>query len=280
MAILVLGGSGMLGTDLRAELSRRSLAFEAPSSAEMDITDSSSVAAYMGERQLEWCLNCAAYTAVDLAETERDQAFAINALGAGYISQMCGLLNCRHLYVSTDFVFDGEASEPYPEDAPTNPLGAYGASKLAGEQSVLATGGTVVRTSWLYGAHGKSFPRTILNAWRAGRELRVVSDQIGRPTSTVDLARVLVDLVELPAPPSILHACGPDDMTWYGLACAVIEAAGGQPEVTPINTEDWPTPARRPRYSVLDTSRIDALGIAPMRDSSESLREFVTLCGS
>lgn len=272
----MLGGSGMLGTDVCAELLNRNIAFAAPTSAEVDITDSTSIAGSIIGKSYTHCLNCAAYTAVDLAETERDQAYLVNAIGAGYVAQSCGLANVRLIHISTDFVFDGSKGEPYSEDDATNPLGVYGASKLEGERSVIATANTVVRTSWLYGVHGKSFPRTILNAWRAGRELRVVADQVGCPTSTVDLARVLVDMIRLGPPPGVFHASGPDAMSWHEFACILVEAAGGdRAEIMPIETGDWPTPARRPAYSVLSNWRLGQLGVAPMRPAPESIAEFV-----
>lgn len=280
MEALVFGGSGMLGVDLLSELRSRGFEVTAPRSSETDITDPGAVATLFSELggSPKMCFNCAAYTAVDLAESERDRGYALNALAAGYVAQMCAMVNMRMIHVSTDFVFDGESTMPYSEDAPTHPLGVYGASKLEGERSVLAATGTVVRTSWLYGVHGKSFPRTILNAYRAGKTLRVVSDQIGCPTYTPDLARTLVDLASQPLgpPPGVFHACGPDAMSWFELAQLVVEAAGGQAdEVQPCRTEDWPTPAKRPKYSVLDQSRLRALGVAPIRSTAEAIREFV-----
>jgi dTDP-4-dehydrorhamnose reductase len=284
MSVLVLGASGMLGTDLCAELVSRGFDVGAPSLKEVDITDPSSLAGYLsadGAPTFQTCINCAAYTAVDLAETERDEAYRINALGAGYVAQTCAIAQIKLVHISTDFVFDGSASDPYREDASPNPLGVYGASKLEGERSALSAAGTVVRTSWLYGIHGKSFPRTILNAYRSGRELRVVSDQVGCPTSTVDLSRVLADMVSLPLgpPPGVFHAVGPEPMSWHGFAQLVVKADGGDTSVVqPIKTEDWPTPASRPAYSVLSTAKLEALGISRMRTTAESLREFIRNC--
>lgn len=277
--VVVFGGSGMLGTDVRAELDRRGKSWVAPSSSEADLTDPGSVAAIFSTlAEPKFCINCAAFTAVDLAESQPDRAYAINAIGTGYLAQMCAIAGVKLLHVSTDFVFDGQATEPYREDAPTNPLGVYGASKLEGERSVLSASGTVVRTSWLFGPHGKSFPRTILSAYQAGKTLRVVADQVGGPTYTPDLARVLVDLIELPMgpPPGIFHASGPDAMSWYELAARVVAAAGGNGEdVIPIATEDWPTPAKRPKYSVLSNEKLQILGIAPMRSMYVVIPEFV-----
>ncbi|MEQ1822625.1 MAG: dTDP-4-dehydrorhamnose reductase [Fimbriimonadaceae bacterium] len=283
MKVLVLGGSGMLGTDLCAELRRRGFAFEAPRTIECDITNPTSLATFFEGRSYDFVVNCAAYTAVDLAESEQDSALLVNSLGAGYLAQICSITGAKLIHISTDFVFDGLQDAPYSEDAVTNPLSVYGSSKLEGERSVLATGATVVRTAWLYGVHGKSFPRTIIGAWQAGKTLRVVGDQIGCPTSTVDLSRVLVDLIELGAPMGMFHACGPEAMSWHEFACRAILAASGEDvhdRVVAIKTEEWPTPAKRPRNSVLADSRLMALGIAPMRPVNESLGEFVTALGS
>ncbi len=289
---LVLGGSGMLGTDVCAGLAAREFPFDAPSSTECDITDASSLAAYLDGRAYQAVINCAAYTAVDLAETEKDLAYQINAIGVGYLSQICSITGAKLIHISTDFVFDGNQALPYAEESPTNPLGVYGASKLEGERSVLATGGVVVRTSWLYGVHGKSFPKTIIGAWKAGKALRVIGDQIGCPTSTVDLAETLVEMVAYEwggsgcivetLPPSlygIYHAVGPEAMSWHEFACRAVFAVTGEDvhdRIEAITTEDWPTPARRPRNSVLVDTRLVGMGVPQMRSVEESLAEFVT----
>ena len=179
MKVLVIGGSGMLGSDVVAELRSRNAEVEAPGSSEIDITDPESMAKVAMMRGFNWCVNCAAYTAVDLAESEVQKATVLNALGPGYLARACAVAGFKLLHVSTDFVFDGAAGTPYTEDSPTNPLGVYGRTKLEGEHAVLAGLPTslILRTSWLFGANGKSFPRTIIGAWQAGKDLRVVSDR-------------------------------------------------------------------------------------------------------
>jgi len=284
MKILVTGGSGMLGSDLVAELERRGHLVAAPTSKELDITDPELVAAVaMSRGAHDWCINCAAYTAVDKAETEVQQATELNAIAPGYLSQACSMAGIKLMHISTDFVFDGNGTTPYKPDAPTRPLGVYGRTKREGEEAVLAANanGIVVRTSWLYGPNGRSFPKTMITAWEAGKQLRVVDDQTGCPTYTGDLARVLVDMVERNAYPGIYHACGPDVLTWYQFAITAIEvykAARGldRPiEITPIPTEAYPTPAARPTYSVLDTAGLYALGIEPMQSLSLALPDFM-----
>lgn len=279
MKVLVIGGRGMLGNDVVAELTKRDIEFGAPTSAELDITDPE-VMAKLGERadEFDWCINCSAYTAVDKAEEDRDNAFKINYSGVSLLGGALSFGKCRLLHVSTDFVFDGAKTEPYVETDLVNPLGAYGESKLAGEEAAMHYGAVVCRTAWLYGPNGNSFPKTMIRAWKAGKTLRVVADQIGSPTYTRNLARVLVDIIELPqrVEPGIYHTAGPESMSWHEFATRAIETySGSRPEITPINTEDWPTPAKRPKYSVLSFEKVAALGIEPMRPVDEALREFV-----
>jgi dTDP-4-dehydrorhamnose reductase len=271
--ILVVGGSGMLGSDLVPELRGRGHDVLAPSSSGLDITDPASVAQIPAHSfgRLDWVVNVAAYTAVDKAESEVRAATELNALGPGYLAQACASEGSRLLHVSTDFVFDGQAAEPYGEDHATNPLGVYGRSKRDGENAVLSahSNAIIVRTSWLYGPHGGSFPRTMLLARQAGRTLRVVADQIGSPTYTGDLARVLADMIEKDAFPGIYHATGSEAMTWHAFAELIL----GE-RIEAITTDQYPTAAKRPPYSVLSNAKLAALGIEPMRPVAEALREF------
>ncbi len=284
MRILVVGASGMLGTDVVAEFTRRGhdvvgyFLIE-----ELDITDPVAVAELASNaHRAQWCLNCAAYTAVDKAESEREAAFALNTLAPGYLAGACAMAGIKFLHLSTDFVFDGEAPTPYEEDAPTKPLGYYGLTKRDGEDAVLAGLPTalIVRTAWLYGPNGPSFPRTMIRAWEAGKSLRVVADQVGCPTYTGDLARTLADLVEKDAYPGIYHAVGPEIMSWHEFALRTLkvwEARKSSPrkvEIEPIPTEAYPTPARRPKYSVLSTKKLEGEGISAMRSVDEALAEF------
>ena len=274
----------MLGTDMGAELSSRGHEFVAPSLEDLDLTDPSSVAKVgAGEfGTFDWCVNCAAYTFVDKAESEQQLAYEINAMGPSYLAKVCAMSGIKLLHVSTDFVFDGEGTRPYLEDDPTKPLGAYGMTKWQGEQAVREghPNAVIARTAWLYGPNGNSFPRTMIRAWEAGKTLKVVGDQVGNPTYTADLARVLMDLVEKNAFPGIYHTAGPDSMSWHQFAMITIgewAEVVGKPAPEPIEsirTEDWPTPTKRPRYSVLSFEKTGALGIAPMRPVREAVREF------
>ncbi len=283
MRFLVTGARGMLGQDVLSELANRHHEIGAYDKADLDICDPTAMARLAAGEfgAQEWVINCAAYTAVDKAETEVREAHEANALGPGYLARATAALGAKLIHVSTDFVFDGTADKPYTEDALTHPLGVYGRTKRDGEDAVLASQhALVVRTAWLYGPLGNSFPRTMIRAFLAGRQLKVVSDQIGCPTYTADLARVLVDLAEKDAAPGIYHAVGRDAMNWHAFAVLAISAwlAGhgrsDEVDIEPIPSADWPTPAARPKYSVLSTVKLEALGIAPMRPVNEALQDF------
>lgn len=278
MKILLIGGYGMLGSDLREEFVRRGWGVVAPTLEEVDITDPVQVAG-CAEMAGDWVVNAAAYTAVDKAESEPDAAMMVNGLAVGYLGQMAAMAGSKFLHISTDFVFDGTKTEPYTEDDATNPLGEYGRSKLVGEEQALSHAGVVVRTAWLFGPNGGSFPRTMIRVAREGKPLRVVADQTGCPTYTADLARVIADLIARDAYPGVYHAVGPDTMTWHEFAVRTLAAAGIDYEIAQISTADYPTPAKRPAYSVLSTAKIEAMGIAPMRPMSEALTEFVARLG-
>ncbi len=283
MKVLVLGASGMLGSDLVQQIRSRGHDASTPSSNEFDIANPESAAGLALERgAYDWCINCAAYTAVDKAESQPRLATEINALGPGYLSNACNMAGIKLIHISTDFVFDGGADSPYKEDSPTRPLGVYGQTKREGETAVLSANpnALIVRTSWLYGVHGQCFPKTMIGAWKAGKDLRVVADQTGCPTYTGDLSRVLVDLIEINAYPGIYHACGPNVATWHSFAVDAVSAwarlvGDDRPvQIEAIPTEAYPTPARRPKYSVLSTEKVRSLGVAPMRSLSDALVDF------
>ena len=283
MRVLVIGGSGMLGQDLLGELKAAGHEVVSPSSQELDITEPESVAQISAMDRFDWCINCAAYTAVDQAESDEAAAYALNALGPGYLARMCAMRGLPLLHVSTDFVFDGNKVEDYTEEDVTNPLGVYGKSKLAGEEAVLQTFpmSIVVRTSWLFGPHGNSFPRTMIQAWKAGKHLKVVADQTGKPTYTRDLAQVLVQMCERRAFPGIYHVTGPEKLSWFEFAKEAITAyqefvGESRPvEIEAIRTSDWPTPAKRPANSSLSNEKLIAAGIEQLPPLRQALADFV-----
>jgi dTDP-4-dehydrorhamnose reductase len=262
--VLVTGAGGMLARAVVREAAVRGHDVVPLGRADLDVTDAGAVrAAVLGARP-DVVAQCAAYTRVDDAEADEAAAFAVNAAATGHVAAACTEAGARLVYPSTDYVFDGSATEPYAADAPTSPINAYGRSKLAGEQAASRADTLVVRTSWLYGPGGRNFVSTILARARAGASLRVVDDQQGAPTSTLSLAAVMLDLLERDAPPGIWHATDRGRTTWYGLATAALALAGIDADITPCSTADFPTPARRPAWSVLDCSRTYALvGEAP-----------------
>ena len=286
LALLVPGGSGQLGREL-AGLSGPALKVDAPGSDRLDLTDTravvAAVAAFAAEAKAAGdtpvVVNAAAYTAVDKAETDRARAYAVNADGPRVLAAACSTRNVPLLHVSTDYVFPGDATEPYAEDAPTGPKSVYGATKLAGEQAVLGSGARswVIRTAWVYGAFGANFVKTMARLESQRDTLSVVDDQLGAPTWTFDLATGLVELAHKAAdgtaPKSrVLHATGAGQVTWCGFARAVFEELGADPDrVKSCGTADYPTPAARPAYSVLSAEAWTEAGLAPLRPWREAL---------
>ncbi len=281
MRVLVTGANGMLGRDLCShpmaagvEVIRTDIAGDA---IRMDITDLDNVRAVMRETEPEVVIHCAAYTQVDQAETDRDTAFRINALGTEVVAQETARRGAAMCCLSTDFVFDGSANRPYHEYDATNPLSVYAASKLAGEQAAArhCPRHWIVRTAWLYGIHGRCFPATILRAARAGKPVRVVADRCGSPTFTRDLAGALWSLVAQPSY-GTYHVVNAGQATWYDLACAVLQEAGMlDTDIVPIPASDWPSPARRPRFSVLTSLRPELPCGTPMRHWRAALADYV-----
>ena len=264
---LVTGAGGMLGRDLVAVLARHG-EVTAADRARLDITDPTAVADAVAGHDL--VLNAAAWTDVDGSESQEAAATAVNGEAVAGLARACAATGAALIQISTDYVFDGTATEPYAEDAPTGPINAYGRSKLAGEQAVrrlLPTAGYVVRTSWLYGRHGRSFVGTMIRLARRGGPVEVVADQYGQPTWTWALATQLAALGEAigqrAAPPGIYHGTAAGQTTWYELAKAVFAGVGADPDlVRPTTAARYGSPTRRPAYSVLGHRRWSAAGVA------------------
>lgn len=282
--LLVVGGGGMLGHDVVRAAEALGYEVLTPGRVDLDLRDAAAMDKLrrMGPLWVNGVINCAAYTAVDRAQDEPMEAFAINAKGAGSLAAVCAENVWPFIHVSTDFVFDGKKPTPYTEDDPTNPLGVYGKTKRAGEELVMQMNpqAYIVRTSWLFGVDGRCFPRTMIDAWRAGKTLRVVADQVGTPTYTGDLAPLLLQLLNLRPAPGIYHTAGPDMMSWHQFAELILGVwqsvtdEPGEINVAPIATTDWPTPAARPAYSALSTAKLESLGLAPMRAMTEALTDY------
>lgn len=267
---LIAGAGGMLGHDLQAALAGRDV--RALDRAALDITDTASVDRAVSG--VDVVINAAAYTAVDDAETHEDDAYAINASGAANLARAAADAGAQFVQVSTDYVFPGNATTPYPEDAPLDPLGAYGRTKAAGERLVREAHpeAYIVRTAWLYGEHGGNFPRTMLRLAAERDTVTVVTDQLGQPTWTHDLAAAIVALVDANAPAGAYHGTNAGAASWYDLARATFALAGLDPErVQPTVSTAFVRPAPRPAYSVLGHDAWQSAGLAPMRPWHDAL---------
>ncbi|MBA2564428.1 MAG: dTDP-4-dehydrorhamnose reductase [Gemmatimonadetes bacterium] len=279
MRVAVTGAGGQLGVDLIREIRRSAHEAVAWTRADLDVECPDQVRRALDAAQPELVVHAAAYTAVDRAEAEPERAYAVNDTGTANVARACARAVVPFIYVSTDYVFDGAKRSPYePHDEP-RPLNVYGASKLAGERRVQETDGDwlIVRTSWVYGAQGPNFVRTILGLARERDRLRVVDDQVGSPTWTVSLARTLVQLATTRAR-GVLHVTdrtlAPDGtvgISWHAFARAIVEEAGCDVRVERISTEDMPRPAVRPRYSVLDVRAAELVLGAPLPGWQSSL---------
>lgn len=272
MRVMVTGAGGMLGTDMVATLSERGHEVAALTRADLDITDPRAVERAVGE--VDVVVNCAAWTAVDDAQTQESGAFELNAVAPQDLARACHRVGAAILQVSTDYVFDGGADAPYDEDAALAPRSAYGRTKAAGEWAVRAecARAWVVRTAWLYGAAGSCFPRTIARAAASRDELQVVADQIGQPTWTLDVAVQAAGLIEAGAPWGIYHATSTGAASWYDFAVAVVAESGEQARVVPTTSEAFPRPAPRPAWSVLGHRRWHEAGLEPIGDWRERWR--------
>jgi dTDP-4-dehydrorhamnose reductase len=259
MRLLVTGAAGMLGRDVVAAAQDAGHEVAALARADLDITDAAAVRAAVLAARPDAVINCAAWTDVDGAETAEEQATAVNGAGAGHVAEAAAEHGALLVQVSSDYVFDGRASEPYPEDAPTGPVGAYGRSKLAGEQAIAAAGGraAIVRSAWLFGPHGGNFVDTMRRLGAEREEISVVDDQVGCPTYTGHLAGALVEIAER-GTTGVLHVAGGGRCSWFDLAEATFAATGLTCRVRRQSTADLGRPAPRPAFSVLGGTRPDA----------------------
>ena len=266
MRYLITGASGMLGRDLQAALSDREVLAYARS--ELDVTDIAAVR--RAAEDVDVIINAAAYTKVDDAETNEVAAAMVNAVGAGNLAHVAAETGAILIQVSTDYVFDGTATSPYPEDARTNPVSAYGRTKADGERRALDAnpdGTFIVRSAWLYGQHGPNFVKTMLGLGLRRPEVSVVTDQIGQPTWTLDLAKQIALLAESDAPAGIYHATASGQASWFEFAKAIFEFGGLDPQaVKPVDGSQFVRPAPRPAYSVLGHEAWAEVGLPPMRD--------------
>lgn len=281
---LVVGSGGMLGRDLVATLGRDGEPVVGLTRRDLDITDEGAVAAVLSSYKPEVIVNCAAWTAVDEAEKQEDQAFRVNATGVAHLASRSVAQGIRLVHVSTDYVFGGKVQRPHSEWDVPDPLTVYGRTKLAGEQAVLRLmpeSGYVVRTAWLYGAQGPNFVHTMMRLERERSAVDVVNDQWGQPTWTVDVADRITRLVRAHAAPGVYHATSSGETTWFGLAREVFRLLGADPARVRATTSDaYPRAAVRPAYSVLGHEAWSSVGIDPIGDWKQRLQTAFPVLGA
>lgn len=265
MKWMVAGAQGMLGTDLVERLLADNHTVIAVEKDELDITSGAAVEKMVND--VDVVANVAAYTAVDKAEEEESAAFTVNAVGPQHLARQCNKIGARLIHISTDYVFDGAATSPYPEDYPIDPASAYGRTKAAGEWAVVSNTDNylIVRTAWLYGAHGPCFPKTMARLSESNPTLNVVTDEIGQPTWTVDLADLLVRMVDHNAPSGTYHGTSQGRTSWHGFTRAIMTSLGKDPDIVSETTAAaFNRAAKRPSFSVLSHSALVAAGIDPI----------------
>ena len=278
--ILVTGGNGQLGKELR-ELSPVYSQFEFffLTREDMPIDQFELVRTYFNTLKPAYCINCAAYTAVDKAESEKDLAFQINGEAVGVLAAVCKQQNTKFIHLSTDYVFNGEGAYPYTENFPTDPINVYGASKLEGENEAtqLNPGSIIIRTSWVYSSFGKNFVKTMMRLMNEKDEVKVVNDQIGSPTYAADIADVILRIIantqSQPSTwkPGLYNFTNEGILSWYEFALAIKEITGSACDIRPVPTSDYPTAAKRPAYSVLDKTKIQENFGIQLKDWKKSL---------
>lgn len=280
MRIWICGAAGMLGSHFQRLLDHKKIPFLANDHLQVDITNLDSVSQFVRAQKITHIINCAAYTQVDKAETEQQQAYQVNAVGPYHLGVAAKKYGARVIHFSTDYVFDGHGKSPYAENHSCSPLGAYGMSKLAGEMKLLdeQPHACVIRTSWLFGLPGKNFVETMLRLMNDKERLRIVADQIGRPTYCQDLAEAALELCD---EEGIFHFANSLETSWYEFSKEIYRQAHEKGllhkpcVIEPITTEQYPTPAKRPAYSSLNTQKVEQiLGRAP-RPWQEALSDYL-----
>lgn len=272
MKILILGAKGMLGHDLVEEFSRKNQVY-AFGREDLDLTNKKIVQEKILELKPDIVINSAAYTDVDGCEKNKALCFKVNGYAVGYLASICKKCNALLVHFSTDYVFDGKKKEGYKEEDKPNPINVYGQSKTLGEKELAKFTDKyyLIRSSWLFGKHGKNFVETMLNLAKDRDIIEVVNDQFGKPTYTKDLANRTKEIVEKKKEFGIYHVTNEGTTSWYGFAKKIFELAGIDIEVKPVSTEQFPRPARRPRYSALINTKLPK-----MRNWDEALKEYLT----
>jgi len=282
MKVLVTGVKGQLGYDVVKECNSRGIETVGVDIEEMDITDAESVRKVIGEAGVEAVVHCAAWTAVDAAEEKIEQCRKVNADGTRNIAEVCKALDLKMIYISTDYVFDGEGERPWDPEDPRNPLNVYGQTKYEGEMAVQENLEKyfIVRISWVFGLNGKNFIKTMLRLGRERGAVSVVNDQFGSPTYTKDLAVLLTDMLEAgDGKYGIYHATNEGICTWYEFTKEIFAQAGINADVTPVTSEAFPTPAKRPHNSRMSKEKLTQNGFNKMPEWQDALHRYLIEIG-
>lgn len=281
MRVLVTGVKGQLGYDVVNELEKRGHEAVGVDIQEMDITDPAQTEKVITEAGVEAVIHCAAYTAVDAAEDNIELCRRVNAYGTENVARVCGKLDLKMLYLSTDYVFDGEGTRPWEPDDERHPLNVYGQTKYEGELAVekYLKKFYIVRIAWVFGKNGKNFIRTMLNLAENHDTLTVVNDQIGSPTYTYDLAALLVDMIETDKY-GFYHATNEGLCSWYEFACEIFRQAGKQVKVIPVSSEEYPAKAKRPHNSRMNKDKLEANGFQRLPAWQDALGRYLKQVGA
>lgn len=276
MKVVVTGVKGQLGFDVMNELKKRDIEAVGTDVQEMDITNRAAVEAVLLAEKPDAVIHCAAYTAVDGAEDNEEICRNINTEGTKYIAKVCRELDCKMMYISTDYVFDGQGDRPWEPDDERHPLNVYGQTKCEGEEAVeeILDKYFIVRIAWVFGLNGKNFIKTMLNLGKTRDKITVVSDQIGSPTYTYDLAKLLVDMVQTEEYGKY-HATNEGLCSWYEFACEIFKQAGIAVEVTPVTSEEYPAKAKRPFNSRMNKDKLEQRGFQRMPDWKDALHRYL-----
>lgn len=276
MKVLVTGVRGQLGYDVVRELKKRQIEAVGVDVEEMDITDPAQTETVIREAAPDAVIHCAAYTAVDAAEDNEELCREVNARGTENVARICGEMNIKMMYISTDYVFDGKGTRPWEPDDPRDPLNVYGQTKYEGELAVekYVKKFFTVRIAWVFGVNGKNFIKTMLNLGKTHDKLTVVNDQTGSPTYTYDLARLLADMIQTEKY-GRFHATNEGICTWYEFACEIFRQAGIDVEVAPVTSDEYPSKAKRPENSRMSKKKLKENGFELLPSWQDALKRYL-----
>ena len=276
MKIIVTGSTGQLGTDVVAELQKNGIEAVGADLPELDITDSQAVESFVSASNADAVIHCAAFTNVDIAETDREICRRVNADGTLNIARSCAKHDIKMLYISTDYVFSGEGDTPFETDSPAMPCNYYGESKLAGENAVIENCGKyfIVRISWVFGENGKNFVKTMLRISKERKEITVVDDQTGSPTYTKDLSKLLCDMI-VTEKYGVYHATNEGFCSWAEFASEIMKLSGAQAKIIPVTSEEYKSVAKRPSNSRLSKKSLDNNGFGRLPHWKNALERYL-----